>query len=410
MRFLILTQYYSPEIGAPQVRLPSIAHNLQRCGHEVEVLTALPNYPSAQIFSQYRGRIYFRETIDGILVHRVWLYAAQGAGLRRLLNYLTFMFSSLVGLLRCRRPDYVFVESPPLLLAIPGFVGSRVWKAKMILNVADLWPDIIRELQMMGNGIVLKLAERLEKWSYGVSHIINAVTEDIRWRLINKKGISPSKVLFLPNGVDISTFNIAKPDEDLAKSLALQGLKVVLCAGTIGYAHAIDCVLCAAEILKSREDIVFVFIGDGSEKSRLISEVDRRGLKNLRSLNASPPRYVARLYSFATAGLATFRNIELLGGARSSKMFPAMACGVPVIYSGFGEGATLIDRAHAGIVVPPENPHALAEAVVRLCDDRELAKKLGLNGRIFVEQNLTWQKLVDDWLMQLGSSNGHNPP
>jgi len=338
-------------------------------------------------------------------VHRVWVYAAQGAGTRRMLNYMSFAVSSLWGLLRCKRPDFVFVESPSLLLAIPGFLASRYWRACMIFNVADLWPDSVRELGLLKDGPALKLAGLLERWAYRVSHKVTAVTEGIRSRLIQEKRLPPEKVLFLPNGVDPCNFNIGDPDTELEQSLGLSGRKVVLFAGTVGYGQAIGGVLSAAKILKERQDIAFVFIGDGSDKPRCVAEVHRLGLNNVRFLDAAPPEYVARLYSFSRAALATLKNIPLFEGARPSKILPAMACGVPVIYSGSGEGARLIDRSGAGIVVPPENPQALAQAVLKLCDDRDLAKRLGLNGRQFVEQNLSWQRLVEDWLQELASSN-----
>src|SRR5437868_8187955 len=105
MRFLILTQYYAPETGAPPVRLAAIAKELVREGHEVEVVTAMPNYPVGRIFPQYRGALYRREERDGVRVHRVWVYAATGAGLRRALNFLSFAAFSILGLLRAQRPD-----------------------------------------------------------------------------------------------------------------------------------------------------------------------------------------------------------------------------------------------------------------------------------------------------------------
>jgi len=120
MRFLILSQYFPPETGAPQVRLAAMIRELLGLGHTVEVVTALPNYPHGQIFPDYRGRFYRLQDWEGVRVHRVWMYAATGAGIKRLLNYFSFMLTAFWGLRKAQKPDYLFIESPPLFLGITG--------------------------------------------------------------------------------------------------------------------------------------------------------------------------------------------------------------------------------------------------------------------------------------------------
>jgi len=151
MRFLVLTQYFHPETGAPQVRLAAMIRELLRLGHTVEVVTALPNYPNGKIFSDYQGRFYRVENWEGVRLHRVWMYAATGAGFKRLLNYFSFMITALWGLRRAKKPDYLFVESPPLFLGITGYIAAKIWRVPFILNIADLWPDTIRALDRQKN-------------------------------------------------------------------------------------------------------------------------------------------------------------------------------------------------------------------------------------------------------------------
>lgn len=401
MRFLILSQYYFPEIGAPQVRLRAMVRTLIELGHEVEILTALPNYPQGNIFPNYRGYYYYQEKIDGVDIHRVWLHAATGAGVRRYCNYLSFAFFSLLGLKHCRPADFVFVESPPLLLSIPGVIISRQWQAKMIFNISDLWPDSARELGLVTNKTLLKLAEALERWSYKKAYRITAVTHGIKQNLINK-GIQADKILFLPNGVDTSLFKPNHPDHELRSMLRIgENQKIILYAGILGFPQGLDIIIAAAEILLARSEITFVLIGAGSEKVRLQEAAQSRSLKNILFLEPAPSEYIARLYSLSLAGLATLRDIPLFQGASPSKVFPAMASGVPILYCGDGEGAQLVKRAEAGIVLPPENPEALAEGVLQLVDNPKLARKLGLNGRYFSENNLQWSKLVNSWIGQL---------
>lgn len=387
------------------MRLPAMAHQLVAMGHEVEIVTALPNYPTGRIFPQYHRRFYIREVVQGIVVHRVWLHAATGAGLGRMLNYGSFSLASLWGLWHGQRPDYVFVESPPLFLFIPGFLSARYWNAKTVFNVADLWPDSVREMGLVNDGWLLKCAKHLERWIYRKADMINAVTEGIRQVLIQEKGVPRSKVLFLPNGVDTDLFKPRAPNTTIAQKLGLLGKRIILYAGTMGYAQGLETLIEAAELLRKNRDIVFVLIGGGSERWRLAEMAIGLELDNVLFLDPAPPEYIAELYSLSVAGLAVLRDLPVFQGARPSKVFPAMASGVPVIFSGTGEGARLVQSAQAGLAVPPENPRALAEAVVRIVNDPDLAGRFGQNGRTYAEKHLAWPALIEGWLEQL-TANG----
>jgi len=414
MRFLILTQYFPPEVGASQVRLSALARELKRLGHEVEVVTGLPNHPTGRIFPEYRGRFYLKEEWEGIPVHRVWLYPSTGAGLKRMLNYLSFALTSLWGLSKAQRPDYIFVESPPLFLSLPAWLASRFWRVPFIFNVADLWPDSVKELGLMSNRLLLRIAEWLESWSYKQATYITAVTDGIRNALVNDKKVPSAKILFLPNGVDIKFFKPCTPDSLTSREsqkLAELGLsgdtKVILYAGTHGFAAGLETAVQAAKLLEHElAKVHFVFVGDGSEKAKVISHSRQLGCSNVTFLDPIPPDRLFHLYCLAFAGLVTQRNLPFFEGHRPAKTFPYMASGKPVIFSGLGEGARLIREARAGLVVPPEDPQALAEAVKRLVENPALAEDLGRNGRRYVEEHLSWDALVRDWLRQLEEREG----
>jgi colanic acid biosynthesis glycosyl transferase WcaI len=403
MRFLLLTQYFPPEIAAPQVRLAAMIRELVRCGQEVEVVTAMPNHPVGRIFPEYEKHIYSFETWEGVPVHRVWLYASMGAGLRRMINYGSFAVMCLVGLARAKRPDYIFVESPPLFLSISARLASIRWSVPFIFNVADLWPDSVRELGIMRDGPMLRAAECLERWTYRRASYINAVTEGIRTTLIQKKGVPPEKVLFLPNGVDTQMFRPAPPDEELAQTLGIKGKKLILYAGTHGFVHGLEFVLQAARLLRDRDDIEFLFVGGGSEKHKLMEMASELNLNNVRFLDPVPPDRLARIFTLAQVGLCTLRRCPLFESTRLVKALPSMASGVPVLYSGPGEGARMVSTAEAGLVTDPEDVQAMAAGIIRLVDDATLAKRLGANGRKYVEEHLGWSALVSDWLRQLES-------
>ena len=400
MKFLILTQYFPPEIGGPQTRLHSFALELKRLGHEVEVVTGMPNYPRGKVFPGYQGNFYKREVREGVVVHRVWLYPALGSGFQRMLNYGSFTLTSFFGLLRAHKPDYLFVESPPLFLSIPAYIASLIWKVPFIFNVADFWPDIIVESGFLQEGVLLRLLYALERWSYSKAIYVNAVTEGLRESLVRKKSVPLGKVLFLPNGVDTVLYHPRPSDEGLKEKLGLKGKKVVLWAGTLGHAHGLEYVLQAAKLLESHPEIHFLFVGDGSARASLEQLRQNMNLSNVTFHDPVPLEELPPYFSIAESGLSSLLGIPLFDRARPSKFFPVLASGKPLIFVGQGEAARLVEEAKAGIVVSPENPLALADAVLRLLGNSELVQEFGRNGRQFVETNLRWSKLIGEWLDQ----------
>jgi glycosyltransferase involved in cell wall biosynthesis len=401
MRFLILTQYFLPETGAPQVRLAAMIRELLRLGHTVEVVTALPNYPQGEIFPDYWGHFYHKELWEGVCVHRVWMYAATGAGIKRLFNYFSFMITAMWGLRKAGKPDYLFVESPPLFLGITGYLFAKRWRAKMIFNVADLWPETVKALGLMRDGLALRLAEKLEAWLYRKANYVTVLTESVRHKLINDKQIPAHKVLLLPNGVDTKMFKPQPADMGWRASLGIPADKhLILYAGTHGYAHGMEVILEAASLLTDT-NVVFLLIGGGSEKKRLQQLCEQSGLANVLFRAPQPPECIAQLYSLTIAGIATVRDFSLLKYICSAKALPIMACGKPVLYSGAGDGAQLITNAKAGIVIAPGDSKGLAEAVRNLVNDPDNAAKLGSNGRAYVKKHLLWSIVVANWVRQL---------
>jgi glycosyltransferase involved in cell wall biosynthesis len=378
-----------------------MAAELQHLGHEVEVVTGFPNYPRGKLFPGYAKGFYRREVRDGIAVHRVWLYPAIGGGIKRMLNYTSFAATSIYGLLRAEKPDYIFVESPPLFLAISAYIVGRLRGSPFIFSVADLWPDAISEGGFLRDGFLMQCLSAIEKWSYRKAAYVSAVTEGIRDVLLRKKSVPPGKVLFLPNGVDTIRYQPHSEDAALKKTLGLDGKRVVLWAGTLGYAHGLDNVLQAARLLNDRSEIHFLFVGDGSAKASLEDLARNLRLRNVTFRDPVPVEQLPPYFSVADCGLASLLNIPIHEGARPSKIFPVLASGKPLIFVGKGEGARLVQQAGAGIVVAPGDPAALAQAVLQLTGDPELVRALGKRGREFVEENLQWSKLISAWLDQI---------
>ncbi|MDA8192860.1 MAG: glycosyltransferase family 4 protein [Thermaerobacter sp.] len=403
MRFLLLTQYYPPEPGAASLRLEAMAQELTRHGHAVAVVTAKPHHLGAR-----RGRFgrwpVVREEVRGIPVLRTWIWRVpQGRFWLRLLNYFSFVITGFWGLLQSGRPDFLIVESPPLFLGITAYVYHRLFRVPYILSVSDLWPESAVALGLVTNRTIIGVTRWLELFLYRHAAFVSGVTEGI-CQTVAESGLPAQRVLFFPNGVDPALFRRVEPGSDLIVRLGLTQKKIFLYPGTVGYAQGLDVIVEAADILREQPDIVFLLVGDGPVRSALEEDVARRGLKNVRFEPLQPVERMAAYFSLAQAVIVPLRRHKLFRGARPSKVFPAWAVGIPVIFSGEGEMADLIDSAQGGVVVPPEDAGALAMAVdfmARLTDHEWQA--MGQNGHRFVMEHYTWSAIVDRWLKGLVS-------
>lgn len=404
-RILILTQYFPPEVGAAQVRLFSIAQELKRRGHDVRVVTAMPNYPSGRVEPEYRGRWMVREERSGLPVVRTWIYPATGRNpIKRLASYWSFAVSALPGCFAAGRPDYVMVESPPLFLGLSGYLFARLRRAQLIFNVSDLWPESARELGIITSRPLLAMADRLARFLYRHADWVSAVTAGIAEAIA---AMDPrARVVFLPNSVDVELFRAVR-DEGPSEWVRPGEIPFVY-AGTHGYVSGLDVILEAAERLAARRDIVFLFVGDGADKPRLQEIAAARRLANVRFVPAQPLQAMPAILSASRASIVPLRSEPFFRRTLPAKILPSLACETPVIHCGDGDAAKLIDQSRCGLVVPPEHPDRLAEAVVELADDAAKARELGANGRRLVEERYEWSRAVDGWLARI-AVDGRGP-
>lgn len=406
MRILILTQYFPPEAGAPQIRLKELAKGLRQSGHEITVVTALPNYPDGVIPPPYRGRWLLQDAVaglEGIPVWRTWIYPVQrGRFWKRLLNYFSFVFSSFWGLKRAGKQELLLFESPPLFLGITALLYSWRTKTRLIMNISDLWPESAVALGLVRSRCLIGAAAWLERTLYRRVWKLSVQTEGIRDSLW-ERGVPREKVTFLPNGVDLSLFEPRERDRALARELGYAETDfVLLYAGTMGYAQGLESVLAAAEILLPERGVRFLFVGEGTEKPKLEAIVQEKGLSNVRFVSFQPVQEMPRYFSLASASIVPLKKSKLFEGARPSKMFPALASETPVIYSGEGEAAALIRESGGGVVVEPENPTALARAVRDLRENPAQCQAMGAAGRQFAAENFAWPRIIETWLRETG--------
>lgn len=399
-RWLVVSQYYPPEIGAPQIRLRAMVKELRKHGIEVKVLTALPNYPAGEIFPEYKGKRRVHEEIDGVSVTRTWVYPGTGkSAFVRLANYFSFTMTALWTALWGPRPDVLFVESQPMSLGVVALLMKWLRSVPYIYNVPDLQIEVAQQLGFMKNKGLLRLALGLENLMLRQSWKVSTVTH----RFIDHfeaRGIPRSQITFLPNGADTEFLRPLAPSAELLDRWHLHGKRVFLYVGTHAYYHGLDTLLEAAALLRDRPDVAFLMIGDGPERQRLRQMASDLGLDHV-IFGESPYEEMDQLYSIAYTSIATLRNVEVANRMRLSKIFPSLSCGVPVLYAGVGEAADLIRDSHCGVVVPPENPALLAEAVVQLFNEPIRRDALGRAGRRLVLAEYSWSVIVERWIAEV---------
>ncbi len=409
-KIIILTQYYPPEHGAPQNRLHDLAKRMRKAGHEITVLSAMPNYPRGEVFPDYRGRFCLSEEIDGVKVIRSWILPSKKKNvLLQLICYFSFAVSSaFVGLFKLKKADALICESPPLFLGATALFLSFAKFAKLIMNVSDLWPESAVQLGMLKPGFALSALEGFEKLLYKKSAVVICQTDGIVAGV--KKRHSGAKTFLLPNGVDLEAFGKQPRDANFAKDRDIQeGSFIVGYAGNHGRSQALSQILDAAKIIRDgggtnerSGKIIFVMVGDGHEKTGLQAKAKEMGLENLIFCDSVPREKMAWLLSQFDLAVVPLKDIKIFDGARPSKIFELMACEIPFIFCGRGEGAEIAEKSGGAFVVPPENPEALASAIIAFANFAAQRRiKMGLTARKFAEDNYDRAKIAEDFFSEI---------
>lgn len=404
MKLLILTQYFPPEVGAPQNRLFELAVRLHKKGVEVSVLTAMPNYPQMEVYAPYRGKRYVYEEMEGLKVHRTSIYVSRSKSiLNRLRNYFSFVYSSAVtGHSKLGDFDLLLCESPPLFLGYSAMFLARRKKAKLIFNVSDLWPESAEKLGVVTNRYLLGLAYRLEARLYKRSALVTGQTQGICENI--RQRFPEVKTYWLPNGVDLNYYDPQKITAgDWRKKNGLQPDDFVfLYAGIIGIAQGLEIILRAAQAFRDRPAARFVLMGSGPEKPGLQALKEELGLSNVLFLEPVPKKEMPFVLKSVNAAIVPLRRLDLFLGAIPSKLFENLAMEVPVLLGVDGEARRLfIEQGQAGLYFEPENTEALVSVIQELMDRPGLADQLGRNGRKWVDATFNRELIAEHFHRRL---------
>jgi len=398
MRILFLSHYFPPEINAPASRTFEHCKRWVREGHEVLVITCVPNHPSGKIYPGYRNRLFQTQKIDGIHVARLWTFVAPNSGFfKRSLNYLTYMMAVLLFVIKMPEADVVISTSPQFFCGLSGFFVSRIKKIPWVLEIRDLWPDSILAVGAITYPSVIRILRYLEFFAYRKCHSIVALTDSFKMH-IEQRGIPSRKIKVIKNGVNFDLFNEIPGCNSIQKKLGLENKLVVSYFGTHGMAHGLEVVLKTAKRLENLKNAVFLLVGDGAEKQNLLALRERMNLNNVIMLGQVPKNQMPGMLAATDIFLVLLRKNDLFKTVIPSKIFEAMAMSLPIISNVDGECRAILEKAGCGLCIEPGNDLKLAEAIAFLADKVNLRYLWGRNGRKFVEKEFNRDDLAREYL------------
>ncbi len=399
-RILFFSHYFPPEGNAPASRVYEMCKRWVRSGHEVTVVTCVPNVPDGKAYEGYTNRLSQTERMDGITVVRVWTFLAANRGtVLRTANYLSYALSATIRSLFVERPDVVIATSPQFFCGWAGVLTKRLRGVPFVLEIRDIWPESIVAVGAMQHNPALRFLEWLEDRMYAEGTHIVTVGEGYRKQLL-QKSVPDDKVTVITNGVDREIFKPREPDEQLKASLGLQGKFVCSYVGTIGMACGLDVILRAAKLLKDsgRDDVAFLLVGDGAVRQELQDSATRQGLDNVVFTGRQYKSEIPRFLSISDCCLVHLRKTGLFQTVFPSKLFDALATKRPVILGVEGYAARFIRESGGGICIEPENERELIDAVDRFRSDPELRRTIGETGYAHVTEHYDRDRLSEDYL------------
>ena len=385
MKIAYICQYFVPEPSAPSARISELAQEWVTDGHEVTVLTGMPNHPNGIVLDEYRGKIIADEKIGDVNVLRSWLYATPNEGiLRKTLSHLSFMISTvMLRLPRLNKIDVIIVSSPTFLSAFAGLFMSKIRRVPFVFEVRDLWPAVFVDLGILSNVFLIRVLESWEMFLYTQAALVITVTKSFRNKLI-ERGLPAEKIVVVSNGAAVNRFNPGDKKDDLCSDLGISGKFVVSYIGAHGISQGVATIMEAATTLKYRDDIVFMLVGDGAMKKDMVTIKNDYNLQNVVMLAAQSKERIPDLYRASDVCIVPLRDIPLFDSFVPSKMFEIMSCGIPIIGSVNGEAREILELSGSAMIISPESVSALAGSILWMVENPQKRKMMGISGRTFV--------------------------
>ncbi|MBD3880952.1 glycosyltransferase family 4 protein [Phormidium tenue FACHB-886] len=397
MRILIYSYNYHPEPIGIAPLMTELAEGLVVRGHEVRVVTGMPNYPQRQIYPDYRGKLYSTEERNGVVIQRssVWIRPQPGLLSRMLLDG-SFALTSLLQALKGWRPDVILLTVPPLPIAVPATLLGWFYACPVVLNLQDILPEAAVQVGLITNKQAIRVFEALEKFAYRTAHTISVITEGFTDNLVGK-GVPIDKIRCIPNWVDVKFIRpLSKADNPFRQVHGLQDKFVVMYSGNIALTQGLKTVIEAAARLRHVESIVFVIVGEAKALDDLWQVCIEHQVENVLLLPFQPREKLPEMLAAADVGLVMQKK-NVVGFNMPSKIQVLLASGRAIVASvpPNGTAANAIRQSGGGVVVEPESPMHLAEAIVKLYEDPAQLEALAQQGRRYAMQHYSAEQALN---------------
>ena len=399
MRILLLSLVFDPDVSANSYALTTLAEGLVELGHELTVLTAMPHYGEGAIYKGYRGRLFMDERREGLRILRTYLYVPNRKEWRlgKALSWLSFNVIATPLALLLSRHDVAITLPPPFTLGLTLILVKALRGIPYVYNVQDVYPDVAVQQGLLVNKRVIGFMRFVEDVIYRHAAFVTVISENLRANLL-VKGVSSEKLAVIPNSFDTDLVFPETRDNEFAAEYDLSDCFVVMYAGNVGDSLGVETLLEAARMLAGRPDILFVVVGRGIALPRLQTMCRQSNLTNVRFLPFQHRDRVSKMYASSDLQLM----LQKRGLAQSSaptKILSIMASGRPIIASTDieSEGAALIRKAKAGLVVEPESPAAFADAIQYLADRPDLRDQFGASARQYVVRHYSRQAIAAEY-------------
>jgi colanic acid biosynthesis glycosyl transferase WcaI len=396
MRILIYSYNYHPEPIGIAPLMTELAEGLVTRGHEVRVVTGMPNYPQRQVYPEYQGKLYCTEERNGVIIQRCCVWTRPQPGLfNRMLLDGSFVVSSLIQALRGWRPDAILLTVPPLPVSVPAALLGWLYSCPVVLNLQDILPDAAVHVGLLTNKQAIRVFEALEKFAYRTAHTISVITDGFTDNLL-AKGVPAKKIRCIPNWVDVKFIRpLPKIDNAFRRSHNLKDKFIVMYSGNIALTQGLKTLIRAAAYLSHIPEIVFVIVGEPQALAVLEETCIEYQLDNVRLLPFQPREQLPEMLAAADVGVVMQKN-NVISFNMPSKIQVLLASGRPIVASvpSSGTAAKSITQSGGGIVVEPEEPNKLAEAILHLQKNPVRAEALGLQGRRYAVLNYSFEQAL----------------
>ncbi|BAY83396.1 group 1 glycosyl transferase [Calothrix parasitica NIES-267] len=399
MRILIYSYNYHPEPIGIAPLMTELAEGLVKRGHQVRVVTAMPNYPERKIYQDYRGKFYLTEYKNGVKIQRSYVWIRPQPNLiDRVMLDASFVFTSFIPALFGWRPDVILSTSPSLPVCLPTTLLGWLHRCPVILNLQDILPEAAVHVGLLKNKSLIRVFSILEKFAYRSANKISVIADGFVDNLVSKK-VPPEKIVQIPNWVDVNFIRPMQKEKNAFRlEHKLENKFVVLYSGNIALTQGLETVVKAAAKLRDISDIAFVIVGEASGLQRLQEECNKCGASNVMLLPFQPRERLPEMLAAADVGLVVQKK-NVISFNMPSKIQVLLASGSAIVASvpDSGTAARAIRQSGGGVLVPPEEPSGLADAVLDLYKHPEKVKTLGYNSRKYAVEQYSFDQALNNY-------------